>query len=160
MAIRHQLSVWMMCSWCNRMRVIPQLSLRECKVLSQLNIQNALSETRVTHQSAWAMTGNGIRVAMGAENPFLEASSFLAFSPLLRALFHSYSFQDSFHFTLHLQIHKCSVNPRLFHCGFSLFKDIVQQPGPLSAHTNPLCKVEKRSPFLQANTAMPGCMRG
>lgn len=39
--------------------------------------------------------------------------------------------------------------------GFSVFKDTVQQPGPLSAHTKPLCKVEKRYPFLQANTAMP-----
>lgn len=43
-----------------------------------------LSETRVTHRSAWAMTGNGITVAGGAKNSHSQACLPLApFSQLL-----------------------------------------------------------------------------
>lgn len=44
-----------------------------------------LSETRVTHRSAWAMTGNGITVARGAKKLMLTSLQLLRPWPLARS---------------------------------------------------------------------------
>lgn len=41
----------------------------------------------------------------------------------------------------------------------SAFSKTVQQPGPLSAHTKPLCKLGKRHSFPQTDTALLGGSR-
>lgn len=56
-------------------------------------------------------------------------------------------------------LNKCSINPHLFHCGFNLFKDRVQQPAPLLAHANPL-QIREKATFLQADLTLQDWAKG